>query len=869
MRFRGHKFLVFTTVCLVLIVGFWSIAPAQSEIQYGRWRDINPTQYAAESGAAPILNSIYIRSGGSGAIGAGDGWAVGGDGGPVIAHYDGFSWHIMPSGAAGTIYHGTHFCTSPGAPGVGLCSPNGDGSDGWIVGEGPVNPPLSPTGGVALYWDGSLLTQITVPSPVTILKSVFLVCHTALPQQSGSGCPSGGVYTNGLAYAVGSDGTNGLICSFSGNPKATGAAWTCGFSSPLTNSFNGIYMYDQSGNLGGVAVGNNGYVSIFSGSSWGTPTQIAAGVDFKSVFVDANNPVDAIAVGTGGNIVHLSGSAWTLEGTFGPQDLNSVFLVSTSEGWAVGNQATILHTTSLPVGWTPVSNVNALQTGVGTGIDLFGVSFTNSGNGWASGTQGVILQTSNSQCGSGPTVNSPCWGGSSSITQTPRLNTVFEVGSSDAWAGGFYDQPSGINTMIHWDGNKWHRAALSTPAGVPTDIFGISMQGSGSGWAVGTDDNGLGTALDAKAIVLQWTGSTSWGTGTGGSQVLAGCTCGLRSVFMVSSNEVWAVGTGGNSFQRQSSGTWSPIPTGTGVTLHSVFINNPGSSFGGWAVGDTGTVLRLDESQSPPVWNLNPILGITTSDYFGVYFTDSNHGWIVGSSATILTTTDGGHSWSGGQNQVAGAPSGTVLRSVFIDNAGSGSGKGDGWAVGYDGSSNAVLAHWDGQTWIDVPMAPPLASGANPFGLGLYSVYLTSPVDGFAVGNGVAGLATPLAGIFHLDPPNPPTVGTTSSTTSVETTSSTTASSSSATSTSSTTSSSQASTVTTASTTTTEVSTSIATSLVSTTAVVTQTVTTSSSATTPLVLPGIPGFPWESIILGVILGTALLGLLRQARRKTS
>jgi hypothetical protein len=50
--------------------------------------------------------------------------------------------------------------------------------------------------------------------------------------------------------------------------------------------------------------------------------------------------------------------------------------------------------------------------------------------------------------------------------------------------------------------------------------------------------------------------------------------------------------------------------------------------------------------------------------------------------------------------------------------------------------------------------------------------------------------------------------------------------------------------------------------------VVTQTVTTSSSTTTPLVLPAIPGFPWESIIAGVVIGIALLGITRRNKRKT-
>src|SRR3990170_3517374 len=119
-------------VVTVLLVA--SFASVNSAITFGRWRDINPANYAPA--VTGDLLGTYVRNGGTGAIGAGDGWAVGGDGAdPLIAHYDGFSWQIMGSPIAGAVtYRAVHFCTAPGAPSVGLCSPNGDGTDGWIVG---------------------------------------------------------------------------------------------------------------------------------------------------------------------------------------------------------------------------------------------------------------------------------------------------------------------------------------------------------------------------------------------------------------------------------------------------------------------------------------------------------------------------------------------------------------------------------------------------------------------------------------------------------------------------------------------------------------------------------------------------------------
>ena len=70
-----------------------------------------------------------------------------------------------------------------------------------------------------------------------------------------------------------------------------------------------------------------------------------------------------------------------------------------------------------------------------------------------------------------------------------------------------------------------------------------------------------------------------------------------------------------------------------------------------------------------------------------VFFVDAQHGWIVGSQATILHTTDGGQTW----NQQP-LPLDVELKKVrFIDPQ-------VGWAVGDNGT---VLKTTDGgQTWM-------------------------------------------------------------------------------------------------------------------------------------------------------------------------
>ncbi len=857
---------------LVLVLLGLSLLPAQGAITFGKWRDINPANYS--SAVTGDFRGVYVRNGGSGSIGAGDGWAVGGGtcGSPpcpIIAHYDGFSWQIVASPIVAPVaYNSAHFCTNPGAPGVGLCSPNGDGSDGWIVGRSETGPV-----GVSLYWDGAALTQITLGlASSTNLTSVFMVCHSP---PFGTGCPGGGAFTGGLTFAVGSNSSGlGAIYQFSGNPKS-GGGWTqqkvTSLDAVPTTKFNSVYMFqDNTGTLEGFAVGNSGVVARLFGGSWTQMKLNPATNNLKGVFVDNGNPIDAWAVGDGGQIWHFSTGFWS--GPVSPgatlNDLTSIFLVSTSEGWIVGIHSTILHSTTLGSSNTWTALTSSLNTGTGSGINLLSVSFPSGGNGWSVGTQGVILQTSNSNCGS--IVPSPCWGGSTSIVESSMLNSVFEVGTNDAWAGGTFDTFSSTTSLIHWDGIKWHRANVS-PLSVSTpDIWGIFMLGSGEGWAMG--------GSSTKPEALLWNGNNWQG------QPIANCGAGAEplSVFMISggtSGDGWAVGTGGCIWRHQS-GSWTPVSSPTTKDLNSVFIQNSGASGGtpaGFAVGKTGAVVELTITGGVPTWSSIAPSGIVAQNLYGVYFKDTNHGWIVGDSSTIVSTLDGGSTWSGGTGQVTGAPFASNLTSVFVDTYGTGAGNGDGWTVGDDGSGNLLFAHWDGLLWTNTPLAPPIA--VSPTGLKLHSVSLTGPQDGFAVGKPVNGGA--LSGIMHLDPLYPPTGGgggggggTTAATSTAPSTSTTpTSTTVSSTSTSAvSTSTSVATSSSTSASSTTTASTPVATFTVTSSPTTTVAASTSaansqsSSISTPLALPPIPGFPWESIIAGIILGMTALAILRRHRK---
>jgi len=938
---RRRTFKIAVIFILIAVLALTRVS-AGGGISAGPWRDINPTQFltagdATVPGPNVPFNGIYVRQAGFGAVGAGEAWAVGGCGptgtsptfpfsggeityptscgagaaGGTIAYYDGFSWLIKtdPFRGDGSFYTGVNFCTPPGSPGVGLCSSNGDGTDGWIVGGVTTLPAGYTTYQVALYVPtrGAASPDSAGLSTTagSYLTSVFETCHVD-NDPNGKGCPSG---LSGDAYAAGTSGGDGVIYEYSGGAP-TGGGWTLIHTStnsraPTTPAtiYNSIYMFvDSTGSLEGFAVGDKGIISRYSGGAWTDTTAAPTTTTFNGIAVDNANPIDAWAVGydsaaAGGVVYHFSSGTWT--GPLSPTPVNnvvleSVFVLSTSEAWIVGTESTILHGTNLPgSNFISLSTAgsNVLDSGTGGGIDLNSVNFQSSGNGWAVGTHGVILQTSDSSCGSMVQTSTPnaCWGGQTTIEQTTQFNAVYENSPSDAWVGGLYDRVNNFPSLLHWDGNKWHRATVVPGVGGVSkpDIYGIYMVGGSEGYAVGSQLVSYSATCVSTTIcpaAYTWnviTPNTWQAVSVTPCSALGGCS--MRSVYFASIGPIdgWAVGTNGAFWiYSKSNPDWSSEAATISPTedLNSVFINNPGNNNpAGWAVGNAGTVAYLNCAAASCVWTQTSIPGLSpTVNLYGIYFSDSNHGWIVGSGNTIITTINNGGLWSVGS--AAGAPATAVWRSVHVDSYATSAGSGDGWAVGDDGTgppANALTAWFNGGGWTQIAIPMAVTSG-----LALYSVYTTSPTDGWAVGAQPSTGVNPLTGIFHLDPVVPPTYNGGSNSTS--TTSATTASSTSPVTitVSSSTSSSVSSTVTSSATTqsytssaststsplaSTVVSTSVSTlTIASTPTIIVSSAT--SSVSTPMMLPAIPGFPWESIIAGLMLGGIAVAVVRRVKK---
>lgn len=852
----SRKLPVLLALAVSTIILVSSLVPS-TVATAGQWRLLNPTEYTTFP--TSNLNSVFMVNGATSGKGSGNGWAVGQNG--LIFFWDGFSWNQATPPTPGCTYDSVNF----GGP-LNPISNGVQTSSGWTVGQ------CGGAGGAAtsLYWNGVGWQSYPVPaySGPSEAKSVFLI-------KSASSATD-----NVIAIAVGNDAAGGAIWTWNGVP-GNGAGWVELSPAPTLNNLNSVYMTQAylstctGPGVQGVAVGASGTIL----TDCGTWNAVASPVSVNLYGVAMSSPTSGWAVGASCTIIRttngLTWAQYTATACTDPtRPLRSIVLLSSSEGWAVGDSdanghPTILHGTSLDSSpqWTQIPVNQVTPTGLASDVGLNSITFATSGaNLWAVGASGVAAFCQNN-CSSmsssiWSTTTSPLTG--ASLSPTPyQLNSVYMDSDSDGWAVG-QANPSGAPVLIQWNGYSWTQAASVLPV-VTAPLYGVAMSGSSNAWAVG----GASTITTPSTIYFN---GNSW------SGVAApSCACILKSVFMISGSETWAVGTNGVIMHSNTQGgtfssTTSPVPAA--ANLDTVFFTD---SQNGWAGGTCATVTANCLKSGDPIiihtatdggdnWgtvftagNGLPTASGTSYTITSLFFQDNTHGWAAASSGLANPTLIlfwNGVSWT------KVSPITTNPDDLFGISVEGGTPATDGWAVGQDSSTHIpVTLHYDGTSWTQMSLTPAIPNTAAFPNGGLLALYLRSSTNGLAVGTGFG--ANTLAMILHLDPPGSfqNTVVQQTTLTNIVTTSP------SATSTTSSTSVTSPSSSTTASTSppTTIMSTTVPTVTVGNTPTTTTTQATS-SVSTPLALPPIPGFPLESILAGILVGIAALTILRRRRK---
>src|SRR5579864_1660032 len=99
----------------------------------------------------------------------------------------------------------------------------------------------------------------------------------------------------------------------------------------------------------------------------------------SAVAYPASAQFNGWVVGDNGTILHTSdgGATWRPQASGMSDALFGVSFVDTNNGWAVGEPAAILHTSNGGATWSHQTS--------GTANNLLGVSFVDANNGWAVG----------------------------------------------------------------------------------------------------------------------------------------------------------------------------------------------------------------------------------------------------------------------------------------------------------------------------------------------------------------------------------------------------------------------------------------------------------------------------------------------------
>jgi hypothetical protein len=282
-----------------------------------------------------------------------------------------------------------------------------------------------------------------------------------------------------------------------------------------------------------------------------SPNQSTRGHELKSVAAVSSTDVWAVGFYAPESLFitqtlaeHWDGTQWSVvpipNGGTGDNQLNSVAVVSSTDVWAVGFynsqprgpfQALVEH-------WDGTQWIVVPGPHPGNTYDfLSSVAVVSSTDIWAVGLY-------NNESGVEQTLVEHWDGTSWSVVPSPNpgtignyLNSVGVVSSTDVWAVGVYlDDPLIEQTLVeHWDGTSWSVVPSPNQGTNANLLRSVGVVSSTDVWAVGLY---LDPPQPAQTLIEHWDG-TSWNltpspNGTGNND--------LKSVGVVSSTDVWAVG---------------------------------------------------------------------------------------------------------------------------------------------------------------------------------------------------------------------------------------------------------------------------------------------------------------------------------------
>jgi photosystem II stability/assembly factor-like uncharacterized protein len=289
----------------------------------------------------------------------------------------------------------------------------------------------------------------------------------------------------------------------------------------------------------------------------------------------------------------------------GTATIYDVDYISQNIGWVCGTSGLIAYTTNGGSNWSNQTS--------GFTNSFYGVDFISSTTGWVVSDGGVILRSTN---------GGVTWGSQSS----PVSSTLYDVNFINNQIG-LIVGVSGKILRTTDGGVNW----TSITSGTTNTLRKVTFVDSLHAWVVG------GVAGSSGIVLRSTDGGLSWST-----QSIPSSSSYLRGVCFIDSLHGWAAGDGPTILKTTDGGmNWiaKTPPSGAGTILRGVSFLNV---LEGWIGDYYGQLLHTTDGGESWSISYTPPGGIYVVD-LNVF--SSQRITVVGTSSTIITSTDGGATW--------------------------------------------------------------------------------------------------------------------------------------------------------------------------------------------------------------------------------
>ena len=294
---------------------------------------------------------------------------------------------------------------------------------------------------------------------------------------------------------------------------------------------------------------------------------------------------------------------WTRLTSGTTQELDSVFFLTSLEGWAAGTNATLLHTINGGVSWEQ-KTISQLHEDT-----IYQVFFIGQ-HGWTvSGGSTSMIGGCQKTTDGGVSWNQI------GDTNGDRHGICF-VETNEGWVVG-----GNTGTKIKYTTNNLSWLNQSNPVDNTSDITleKIFFVGTFEGWAVG----GKHTILHTSNKGITWEAQNSGIVSTSQS---------FGNLYFTNTLEGFVIGNSGRLLRTTNGGqSWTQVVSASiaSALLNGIYFSNPAT---GYIVGDHGLIYYSTDSGSN--WTQDPS-GVT-DQLISVFFFDPNNGWAVGDNGRIL-----------------------------------------------------------------------------------------------------------------------------------------------------------------------------------------------------------------------------------------